>query len=214
MATQRKGLARSIYTARAGVCAGMAIQQTLFPPEPTTLACPRATVDSSQALPRSFKLGDWEVRLVRIDKNGFGWFIAQDILRILELKGRASLRVLNADEKGLSTVITPGGPQKMTIVRETALYQLVCVSRKPTAKVFRQWLYNKVLPSVRQTGHYANETAPDPVIGESLEIQRQMLTIQRELLEVQKEILAVQREMLELKRAELGSGLRLVNSRH
>lgn len=35
------------------------------------------------------------------------------------------------DEKGVSSIYTPGGAQKMTIVNEPGLYSLVLGSRKP-----------------------------------------------------------------------------------
>jgi prophage antirepressor-like protein len=46
----------------------------------------------------------------------------------------------NADEKGLHTVLTPGGPQKMTAITEAGLYRLIMLSRKPVAKPFQDWV--------------------------------------------------------------------------
>lgn len=113
--------------------------------------------DQGQVPPRSFNFGASEVRLVRIDQHGFGWFVARDVLRILGLAGRSSLTTLPGNAKAFWSVITRRGPRKMSVVSEKGLYQLICMSRKPTAKVFRQWLYDEILPSIRQTGRYAQD---------------------------------------------------------
>ena len=58
-------------------------------------------------------------------------------------------------ERGIHTVNTPGGPQKMTCVDESGLYKLIFKGRKPEAEAFRMWVFEEVLPSIRQTGQYA-----------------------------------------------------------
>ncbi len=42
----------------------------------------------------------------------------------------------------------------MNVVTESGLYHLVLTSRKREAKVFRRWVTETVLPSIRQTGGY------------------------------------------------------------
>ena len=41
------------------------------------------------------------------------------------------------DEKGVSKVYTPGGPQVMVIISESGLYTLTIRSNKPQARPFR-----------------------------------------------------------------------------
>jgi len=43
----------------------------------------------------------------------------------------------------------------MVVVNEPGLYNLIFTSRKPEAKRFKRWVTHEVLPTIRQTGHYA-----------------------------------------------------------
>ena len=61
---------------------------------------------------------------------------------------------LDDDEKGATNVRTLGGVQEMNVVNESGLYNLIFTSRKPQAKVFRRWVTDEVLPSIRKTGRY------------------------------------------------------------
>ena len=61
---------------------------------------------------------------------------------------------LDNDEKGVSSIDTPGGKQEMSIVNEPGLYTLVLGSRKPEAKAFKRWVTHEVIPSIRKTGGY------------------------------------------------------------
>lgn len=47
---------------------------------------------------------------------------------------------LDEDEKGISSIDTLGGEQKLGIVNEPGLYALVLSSRKPEAKAFKRWI--------------------------------------------------------------------------
>ena len=40
------------------------------------------------------------------------------------------------------------------LVNEPGCYELVFKSRLPSAKMFREWVFNKVLPSIRKYGYY------------------------------------------------------------
>ena len=40
------------------------------------------------------------------------------------------------------------------LVNEPGFYELVFKSRLPSAKMFREWVFNKVLPSIRKYGYY------------------------------------------------------------
>lgn len=75
-----------------------------------------------------------------IIRNNETWFVAADVCRALELSDVSkSLERLDDDEKGTSSIRTPGGDQKMLVVNEPGLYSLVLGSRKPEAKAFKRW---------------------------------------------------------------------------
>lgn len=95
-----------------------------------------------------------EVRVVKID--GEPWFVAADVCKVLGLsKVSMAIKSLDADEKGVSTVSTPGGDQQVSIINESGLYSLILRSRKPEAKRFKRWVTSEVLPTIRKTGGYA-----------------------------------------------------------
>lgn len=81
------------------------------------------------------------------------WFVAADVLKALGLD-RTSLERLDADEKGVDSIHTLGGEQKVTIINESGLYSLTLTSRKPKAKEFKKWVTSVVLPAIRKTGSY------------------------------------------------------------
>ncbi len=49
---------------------------------------------------------------------------------------------------------TIGRQQQATFITEPQLYFVLMRSDKPKAKLFRQWVVNEVLPSIRKTGKY------------------------------------------------------------
>lgn len=99
---------------------------------------------------------DFEGRPIRVvtDSQGEPWFVAADVLATIGLD-RKALERLDEDEKGVSSIHTPGGGQEMTTVNEPGLYTLVLGSRKAEAKRFKRWVTHEVLPSIRKTGSYA-----------------------------------------------------------
>lgn len=100
-----------------------------------------------------FNANDKEVRTLLIENEP--WFVAKDVCDILEhSNSRQAIQELDEDEKGVSNVYTLGGNQKMAIVNESGLYNLIFKSRKPEAKSFRKWVTAEVLPSIRKTGSF------------------------------------------------------------
>ena len=123
--------------------------------------------------PVTFNFTSQAVRVIIIDDAP--WFVAADVLQILSLD-RKALERLDDDEKGVSSIHTPGGQQEMTIVNESGLYSLVLGSRKPEAKRFKKWVTAEVLPAIRKTGSYTlpatqperQATAPEPLSGPAM----------------------------------------------
>lgn len=88
-------------------------------------------------------------------QNGEPWWVAKDVCDALgHSNSRVSLDRLDADEKGVSTVYTPGGPQQMAVINEAGLYRLIFTSRVEAAERFKRWLAHDVLPTIRRTGEY------------------------------------------------------------
>lgn len=110
------------------------------------------SIATSVAVPFNF-----ESHTIRaINRDGDIWFVAADVGAVLELTNvRASVALLDDDEKGVNTIDTPSGKQEMSIINESGLYALILRSRKPEAKRFRKWVTSEVLPAIRKTGSYS-----------------------------------------------------------
>lgn len=105
--------------------------------------------------------------------DGEPWFVLADLCKVLDLTTPA--RVFERiDPKGVSQthIPTAGGTQKITIVSESGMYEVVFRSDKPEAVTFRRWITGTVLPAIRKTGTYS--TAPaltdDELIHQALSI--------------------------------------------
>lgn len=88
-----------------------------------------------------------------IEREGELWWVAADVLTVLDLD-RKALERLDDDEKGVNSIHTLGGQQEMTVISEAGLYSLIMCSRKPEAKAFKRWVTHEVLPSIARTGSY------------------------------------------------------------
>ena len=111
--------------------------------------------DPAQAIaPVPFEFQGKAVRTIM--KDGDIWFVAIDVCAVLEhSNSRMAINGLDDDdERRGSIVYTPGGPQRVNIVNESGLYNLVFTSRKPEAKAFRRWVTGVVLPTLRRTGQF------------------------------------------------------------
>jgi prophage antirepressor-like protein len=78
---------------------------------------------------------------------------------VLDIKNsRDAVRALDDDEK--STICLNdsgiGGPERNTI-NESGLYRLIIGSQLPDVEPFKDWVYEKVLPTIRKTGSYNHD---------------------------------------------------------
>ena len=92
------------------------------------------------------------IRAVEID--GEPWLVGKDVALGYKNPQEAIRNHVDAEDKGVSEILTPGGMQKLPIINESGLYSLVLSSKLPKAKQFRRWVTSEVLPSIRQHGAY------------------------------------------------------------
>ena len=94
------------------------------------------------------------IRAVEID--GEPWLVGKDVALALGYKNpqEAIRNHVDAEDKGVSEILTPGGMQKLPVINESGLYFLVLSSKLPKAKQFRRWVTSEVLPSIRKHGAY------------------------------------------------------------
>lgn len=55
--------------------------------------------------------------------------------------------------------LTNGGKQQMNFIPEGDLYRLITHSKLPSAERFEHWVFDEVLPTLRQTGQYGADPA-------------------------------------------------------
>ena len=124
-----------------------------------------------------------------IIRDGEPWFVAADVCRALELGDtHKAVERLDDDEKGRSSIPTPGGAQELLIISEPGLYSLVLGSRKPEAKAFKRWITHEVIPAIRKHGGYLTSPTieelldnPDMIVELALKLKAERE--KREMLE-------------------------------
>lgn len=119
------------------------------------------------------------VRAVRIDNEPY--FVGKDVAEILGYSNprKAMIDHVDAEDKGVTKCDTLGGTQEMTIINESGLYSLILSSKLPKAKEFKRWVTSEVLPTIRKTGGYVNNTAQfvDSYFGQLNLEQKHALTL-------------------------------------
>ena len=102
--------------------------------------------------------------------NNEPYFVGKDVAEILGYKdtAKAIFAHVDAEDKGVGELPTPGGVQNVTIINESGLYSLILSSKMPNAKKFKRWVTSEVLPAIRKHGVFAVDTMlndPDAMIA-------------------------------------------------
>lgn len=126
-------------------------------------------------------------------------FVAADACRALDIANVGNVMArLDADEKGIRTVDTLGGPQKMSVVTEAGLYRLIFMSRKPNAKEFQRWICHEVIPAIRKHGAYMTPATIEQILEDPDLLIRLAteLKAERQKVREQAEVIAEQQEQI------------------
>jgi anti-repressor protein len=106
-----------------------------------------------------------KIRTVQIEDAT--WWVLRDVCEVLGIDNARMAAVrLDEDEKGVSTVYTLGGPQQLSVISESGLYNIILLSRKPDAKQFKRWVTREVLPSIRKHGVYATAETLEKMLAD------------------------------------------------
>ena len=97
-----------------------------------------------------------------IDQKCRVWFKAKEVAKILGYQdtNQAIRKHVSENHKrtfNLSQPVESTGQVQgrwIIFIDEPGFYQLVFKSRLPPAKMFREWVFTKVLPSIRKYGYY------------------------------------------------------------
>ena len=109
-----------------------------------------------------------------IDKKLRVWFKAKEVAKILGYKKTENAIKRHVSENHKRTFLLSCHPETggqvikscnpethiqvqgrwIIFINEAGFYELVFRSRLPTSKMFREWVFTKVLPSIRKYGYY------------------------------------------------------------
>ena len=90
-----------------------------------------------------------------LEKDGQPWFVANDVARALGYTN-PSKATNDHCKKAITTWGNDslGRRQEFKVIPEGDIYRLVIKSQLPSAEKFETWVFDEVLPSIRQNGGY------------------------------------------------------------
>lgn len=110
-----------------------------------------------------------------IEQDGSVWFCLADVCRVLHIKNpRRVAREMLKQDGVRKTYITDNlnREQEIIIVNEPNLYRVIFRSNKAEARQFQDWVFEEVLPQIRQTGMYQNYSLIDQFNKACLELEK------------------------------------------
>ena len=120
---------------------------------------------------------DFKNQLVRtsIEQDGSVWFCLADVCRVLHIKNpRRVAREMLKQDGVRKAYITDNlnREQEITIINEPNLYRVIFRSNKVEARQFQDWVFEEVLPQIRQTGMYQQYSLLDQYNKAVLEFEK------------------------------------------
>lgn len=142
-----------------------------------------------------FNFEELPVRTLTVNEEPY--FVGKDVADILGYKRTADAirEHVDAEDKGVGKIQTPGGMQNVTIINESGLYSLIFSSKLESAKRFKRWVTSEVLPAIRKHGVYAT----DDVIENTLNNPDYIINVLTEYKKEKEQNLLLQQEIGELK---------------
>lgn len=119
-----------------------------------------------------------------INENGTLLFCGSDVAKALGYKRPNDAVVQHCKRGILQNTVHPQSPEKtieMTFITEGDFYRLVVNSKLPNAEKFEKWVFDEVLPAIRQTGGYIHVSETDT----EQEILAKAILISQKTIELQ-----------------------------
>ena len=122
--------------------------------------------------PQLFNFHGRNVRTVTI--NNEPYFVGKDVAMNLKYRQPADAirNHVQPEDKGVYKLSTPGGEQRMTVINESGLYDLIFDASRQSknsdvrdnARKFRHWVTSEVLPIIRKHGAYMTPQTIEKVL--------------------------------------------------
>lgn len=139
------------------------------------------------------------------------WFCLVDVCRALnlsnprkvksQLKGAGVTTSYGGVQTGIKSDGTPAMQQvELNFIDEPNLYRCIFQSRKKEAERFQDWVFNEVLPSIRETGGYIpvkEEETPEMIMARALRIAEQTIANHRQQLDIARGTIALQEKEIQ-----------------
>lgn len=116
--------------------------------------------ETAQLINKTF--GSELVRLTVEDDAAL--FVAKDVCETLGYKNPRDAVSKHCKGVVKRDIPTTSGVQSVTFIPESDIYRLVMRSRLPDAERFQDWVCEEVLPEIRKTGSYTQESKPQPPV--------------------------------------------------
>ncbi|MCT3188951.1 phage antirepressor [Limosilactobacillus reuteri] len=135
-----------------------------------------------------FNFNGQQVRTVTI--NDEPYFVGKDVATNLKYRQPADAirNHVQPEDKGVYKLSTPGGEQRMTVINESGLYDLIFDASRQSknsevrenARKFRHWVTSEVLPAIRKHGAYMTPQTiekallnPDTIINLATQLKKE-----------------------------------------
>lgn len=117
------------------------------------------------------------VRTIEVDNKPY--FMANDVARCLGYSVPKDAVTRHCKGALKHRYLTDGGMQEVKVIPEGDVYRLIIRSKLPQAEKFESWVFDEVLPSIRQTGGYGG-TDIQSIVSETVkqtvsEIMKQVI---------------------------------------
>lgn len=144
-----------------------------------------------------------ELRIMK-DDNKF-YFCAADVCSALGYSNPSHELNIHCRHDGIKAGRTDvnGVPRIIKFISEGNVYRLICRSNKPEAEKFETWVFDELLPRIRQTGGYVNDPVVfvDNWLPNTDAKTKALLVTSLEAVKNQDNIIGVQQESVEFHRA-------------
>lgn len=113
---------------------------------------------SNQIIPFDFEGS--KVRTVSI--NDEAWFVGVDVAKVLGYTNKTKAVINHVEEDDLKQTKIPQSQNgtlvsKVNLINISGVFSLILSSKLPSAKKFRHWVTDEVLPEIGRTGSYRNK---------------------------------------------------------
>lgn len=98
---------------------------------------------------------------IAMNENNETLFCLSDVCSVIGIANARNVktRLEEDDVHQVDTIDSLGRNQQVTFVTESGLYDVIIRSDSEKAKPFRKWITSEVLPSIRKTGGYVNDSS-------------------------------------------------------